>query len=97
MSCKNNVPENQQSKFKERFLLVLTKNIDRILENAHFYATHHYYGDCQKIDGDCDDCWGDSDERDLKEDTKEFYSTLWKDVCSTIIIQEEDEDNGVEE
>lgn len=76
------VQEEHRNAFRDEFARIVTAKLDKLLDEACFFGTHHHYDDCL---GGCDDeCWGDSDERDMKENTKEFYGSLWRQTFESL-------------
>lgn len=84
------------------------KQIDGMLEEACFFGTHHSMYDCPSQNKEeCDLCWDDSYERDIKEGAASFYGSLWKDTFDALNMQpivkkrkhddEEDEVNEAED
>lgn len=62
------IPEEEREKFKEACLSVIKEEfIDEYVNNAAFYFYNH---SCLQCPEGCDgeQCWNDSDERDMKDD-----------------------------
>lgn len=94
MSWKDIVPEDMREKFRETFLSVLKEEyLDVLLDRAAFQSQHHNFWDCKSNQEDeCEDCYGDSTERDLREEAKSFYTALWKSVMNKLNRHNESED-----
>jgi uridine phosphorylase len=90
MGWKAYVPPELRQKFQETFVHILTtKHLNSLLEDAAFYGQRHRYYDCPEKDTskECEDCWGDSTDRDLREGAASFYSDLWQSVFDAMGIQ----------
>jgi len=82
------VPAGRLNEFRTAFIqIVLSENIECMLEQAHFYATRHNTNNCPDIGG-CEECLDDSDDRDTKEFAEHFFSSLWKRTCEKIELEE---------
>jgi hypothetical protein len=100
MSWEKYVPKEMREKFREAFIRILvTKKIDSLMNDACFFGTHHHYSSCT-VDKDCEDCYGDSTDRDLKEYAQSFNLDLWCEVFGELMIepvyQVEDNDEAEE-
>ena len=93
MSWQDIVPEDMRDKFRKTFVSVLKDEyLDVLLDMVAFQSHHHNFWNCKSNqDAECEDCYGDSTERDLREETKSFYNKLWKSVM-TKVKQSESED-----
>jgi hypothetical protein len=90
------VPKDKWDEFRATFVSLLP--IDTLLNDAAFYEHRHIYHECPKEGEGCDDCYGDSTDRDLRDDNEAFYSKLWQNVFETMKIQEvSHNDDGEEE
>ena len=72
------VPKSKRKEFKEKFEDIVKTKVDSILGDACYHGTHHSCYDCHE-EG-CDYCLDDSDDRDIKESTKSFHSSLWNQI-----------------
>ncbi len=98
---KNFVPNEHQEVFKEKFAEIVVSKLDTILADACYHGTHHSSYNCP--DNGCEDyCLDDSDERDIKDSAKKFYSGLWRQVFESMSIKpkkrqnvEEDHNNNI--
>ncbi len=90
MDWKSYVPEDMREKFQQTFVHILTtKHAESLLNDVAFCAEHHRMWDCpeKNTTTECEDCYGDSTERDLREGTTFFYARLWREVFETLNIQ----------
>ena len=102
MSWKDYVPEEMREKFRDMFFAILKDEyLDVLLDKVAFQSQRHNYWNCESNQDECEDCYGDSTERDLREETKSFYTTLWKSVMNKLNFHsenvDEDADDAIEE
>ena len=98
MSWTDIVPEDMREKFRETFLDVIKDEyLDVLLDREAFQSQHHNFWDCKSNQDECEDCYGDSTERDLREETKSFYVSLWKSVTNKLNFPSEEDKDAIDE
>ena len=73
---------------EEHFIEFLKSNeliTKQLMSYAKFYGENHHY-DCCELPSDCDNCWGDSTERDLKEELASLFGKIYKEAGANIFL-----------
>ena len=93
MSWKDYVPQDMREKSRDTFVTILKDEyLDVLLDRVAFQNNRHNYWNCESNQDECEDCYGDSTERDLREETKSFYTALWKSVINKLIFHTENDE-----
>ena len=101
-SWKDYVAKEHRQDFYDQFMKTALEKVDSLLSDACFFGNHHHYNKCQNNQRDeLECCYGDSTDRDIKEDIANFYRNLWQDTFEALKlvpqIQESSEEEGEEE
>ena len=82
---KQYVPNNKIQKFKKEFTNIVMTKIEDMLDEACYFGTHHSMYDCNY--DNCENCWDDSENRDIRDNAIFFYQNLWNDSFAALDIK----------